>query len=203
METVPLPTTAYLLLGVLTFQPRSGYELKALLERSVRHFYWSPAQSQIYADLRRLVERGFVTVEDVAQTHRPDKRIYTITPSGREAVKHWLEYGKVEPDVYKSAFQLRLFFGYLLSRPRVLSLIDEQRRWLVRSILILEETAQDLERRMQGPPPAPHLLYPLLAAELKLASFRAELAWADQALTRLAHGPETAAGDETRREAGP
>jgi DNA-binding PadR family transcriptional regulator len=185
-ETAPLPTTAYILLGALTFQPRSGYELKALLDRSVRHFYWSPAQSQIYTDLRRLVERGLVTVEDVPQTHRPDKRIYTITPSGREVVQQWLEYGKVEPDVYKSAFQLRLFFGYLLSRPRLLSLIDEQRRWLVRSILILEEAAQELERRRQGPPPAEHFMFPLLEIELKLASFRAELAWADQALARLA-----------------
>ena len=74
-ETAPLPTTTYILLGALTFQPRSGYELKALLDRSVRHFYWSPAQSQIYADLRRLVERGLVTVQDVPQAHRPDKRL--------------------------------------------------------------------------------------------------------------------------------
>lgn len=182
MEAVNLPTTAYVLLGMLTFRPRSGYELKSVLDRSVRHFYWSPAQSQIYTDLRRLAEEGFVTIEDVKQRKRPDKRIYSITPRGREVVQDWLEYGKVESDVYKSAFQLRLFFGHLLSRTRLLSLVDEQRRWLARNVLILEEASQDLERRMQGPPPEPDLLFPLLEARLKLASFEAELKWADEAL---------------------
>jgi hypothetical protein len=105
--------------------------------------------------------------------------------------------------VYKSAFQLRLFFGHLLSRPRLLSLIDEQRRWLTRSILILEEGSQDLERRMHGPPPVPDLLFPLLETKLKLAGFTAELKWADETLVLLMRGTGGEAANAASREEDP
>ena len=40
-----LPTTSYILLGMLNAQERSGYDLKLLLDKQVHHVYWSPAKS--------------------------------------------------------------------------------------------------------------------------------------------------------------
>ena len=54
METVYLPTTSYVILGLLTLREMSGYDLKQLINKSITHFYWSPAKSQIYGELRRL-----------------------------------------------------------------------------------------------------------------------------------------------------
>ena len=67
-----LPTTSYILLGMLSAQERSGYDLKLLLDKQVHHVYWSPAKSQIYGELRRLEQAGLATMTEVEQTNRPD-----------------------------------------------------------------------------------------------------------------------------------
>ena len=54
--------TAYALLGLLSFDRElSGYDLKKWADSSLRFFYWSPATSQIYVELKRLEKLGFVT----------------------------------------------------------------------------------------------------------------------------------------------
>ena len=103
-----LPTTSYILLGMLSAQERSGYDLKLLLDKQVHHVYWSPAKSQIYGELRRLEQAGLTTMTEVEQTNRPDKRLYRITPAGREALQQWLANPDVEPDVFKSPLLLHL-----------------------------------------------------------------------------------------------
>src|SRR5437588_517702 len=109
METVRLSPTSYVILAMLTYREMSGYELKFVADKSIGHFYVSPAYSQIYPELRRLATYGLVTERAVTQELRPDKRVYGLTPAGRAVVQQWLAESKVEPDSYKSAFQLRLF----------------------------------------------------------------------------------------------
>ena len=57
-----LPATAWTVLGLLSFgTDLSGYDLKKWADNSLRFFYWSPAASQIYAELRRLERLGYAT----------------------------------------------------------------------------------------------------------------------------------------------
>ena len=50
-----LPATAWAVLGELSFgRELSGYDIKKWADASLRFFYWSPAISQIYRELRRL-----------------------------------------------------------------------------------------------------------------------------------------------------
>ena len=193
METTQLPALSYILLAMLTFREMSGYELKSVIEKSIGHFYLHPSYSQIYPELRRLASLGLLVVRHVAQENRPTKLLYSVTPAGQSAVQQWLAESKVELDSYKSPFQLRLFFGPLLSEERLLGLMGDQRRRLAQSIVILEERQHDLQTRMQGEKPEKELLFPLLVVELKLATFRTELAWTDQALERLAQWYRTEA----------
>src|SRR5215510_10739677 len=79
------PTTSYILLGMLSSKEMSGYDLKQQLDKSLYPCYDSPAKSQIYGELRRLTQQGWATATEVPQTHRPDKRVYRITPAGRAA----------------------------------------------------------------------------------------------------------------------
>ena len=185
METLQLPATSYVILAMLTFREMSGYDLKFMMDKSVSHFYASPSHSQIYAEIRRLESHGFITMHQVVQEQRPDKWICRLTPAGEQVARQWLAEAKVEADTYKSAFQLRLFFGHLLPQERLMSLVSNQRRWLTESILTLEEREQDLRNHLEGPNPTQELLFPLLIVELKLATFRAELGWADHAVDVL------------------
>ena len=68
-----LSTTSYAILGLLTFDTMSGYDVLKLVEQSIGHF-WSPAKSQVYSELRRLAGAGLATEEVVAQEPRPNKR---------------------------------------------------------------------------------------------------------------------------------
>jgi DNA-binding PadR family transcriptional regulator len=89
----------------------SGYDLKQFADQSIGHFYWSPAKSQIYTELRRLKEAELVTEEHIEQEARPNKRVYAITDSGRERLTEWVNASPFEQDVFKSTLMLRLFLG--------------------------------------------------------------------------------------------
>lgn len=83
-----LTTTSYALLGQIGLRSWTTYELAAEMRRNVRYF-WPRAESLIYAEVKRLADRGLVTAEKRARGKRSGT-VYTITPAGREALKAWL-----------------------------------------------------------------------------------------------------------------
>ena len=93
---------------MLTRGERSGYDLLKAIEGGVG-FFWTPAKSQLYALLPKLVERGLLKARRVEQEKRPDKTLYRITPAGRHALRDGLM--QASPAVDRNAFELRVFFG--------------------------------------------------------------------------------------------
>lgn len=80
--------TSFALLGLLGIQPWGAYELVAQARRSL-HYFWPRSEAHLYAELKRLVERGHAEAEVVHGLRRPHTR-YTITPAGRAALEDWL-----------------------------------------------------------------------------------------------------------------
>lgn len=76
------------MLGLLAREPLTGYELAGRMRERIG-FFWGARHSQIYPELARLEGRGLVTHRVVEQTERPDKKIYTSTEAGLEAVRVW------------------------------------------------------------------------------------------------------------------
>ena len=109
----------YAILGFLNYQPFSGYDLKKLFDTSVRHF-WPADQSQIYRTLARLTEQGFVELEVVEQTDRPDRKVYHITPPGRTALHQWLQ-GPAPVEEARSAPLIQVFFAGQLTDEEILA----------------------------------------------------------------------------------
>ena len=54
-----LSPTARVILGLLNFEPRTGYDIKRVTDRSTR-FFWGASYGQIYPELRRLEAAGLV-----------------------------------------------------------------------------------------------------------------------------------------------
>jgi len=79
----------YAILGFLNYKPMTGYDLKKMFDDSVRHF-WYADQSQIYRTLNRLHDQEWVSREVIEQDDRPDRKQYSITSQGREALRQWL-----------------------------------------------------------------------------------------------------------------
>jgi DNA-binding PadR family transcriptional regulator len=81
-------TTSFAILGLLSMQPWTAYDLVAQSKRSL-HWFWPRSEAHLYAELKRIVERGHAEAEIVDGLRRQRTR-YTITPQGRAALGDWL-----------------------------------------------------------------------------------------------------------------
>jgi DNA-binding PadR family transcriptional regulator len=161
-------------LGVLTRGEHSGYDLLKRIEGSVG-FFWTPAKSQLYALLPKLVERGLLTARRVEQDRRPDKTLYRITAAGRRALRDGLE--QPSPTVDRNAFELRVFFGDHMRPGAVRRMIEARRDTQAAHLAVLEEIERDLDPEKQ--------LYPYLTLLAGKENAKAAIRWAEQALELL------------------
>jgi DNA-binding PadR family transcriptional regulator len=76
------------ILACLTECPMTGYELAKTFDASIG-FFWKADHQQIYRELSRLRDRGHVQGREVVQSGKPNKLVYTLTPEGRAALRHW------------------------------------------------------------------------------------------------------------------
>jgi DNA-binding PadR family transcriptional regulator len=76
------------ILACLTEHPMTGYELAKTFDSSIG-FFWKTDHQQIYRELSRLRDRGYIQGREVVQTGKPNKLVYTLTPEGRTAFRHW------------------------------------------------------------------------------------------------------------------
>ncbi|HEX3266844.1 MAG TPA: PadR family transcriptional regulator [Gaiellaceae bacterium] len=84
----PLTTTSYAVLAVLSLREHSTYELTKQMRLSM-HYMWPRAESNMYAEPKRLVAAGLAEArrESTGQRRRT---VYSITDTGREALRGWL-----------------------------------------------------------------------------------------------------------------
>lgn len=128
------------ILGLLTFEPMSGYTLKTrYFDRSIAHF-WPADQAQIYRTLQSVERDGLASCDTVASDSRPDSRVYSITEAGRRALHDWLAQAQKIP-VQRDGILLQLYFGRLLSREQMLAVLEKQRS----NHLRLKDYFDDLE----------------------------------------------------------
>jgi DNA-binding PadR family transcriptional regulator len=142
-KSIKLSGTANAVLGLLSFGTElSGYDLKKWADHSLSLFFWSPASSQIYAELRRLEEPGYVTSREVPQDELRNKRVYRITEAGREQLTTWLETEEIGSPVLKHPVLMRVWLGHLIGSQRLREVIEEHRD---RTATRLEDLHRDLD----------------------------------------------------------
>ncbi|MFF4836173.1 PadR family transcriptional regulator [Streptomyces sp. NPDC001315] len=74
----------------------SGYDLAKGFEASVANF-WMATPQQIYRELERMAGEGLVAARVVQQERRPDKRLFSLTEAGLDAVRAFLAEGPAKP----------------------------------------------------------------------------------------------------------
>lgn len=119
-----LSPTAYVILGMVSREPRSGYEIKSLVDNTTR-FFWTASYGQIYPELRRLSEAGLVSGSD-APTGGRKRTVYEITADGEEELKAWL---RKPPETYELREEglLKLFFAGVLPREEAAQILRSMR----------------------------------------------------------------------------
>ena len=106
-----ISTLGFALLGLIAREPKSGYELARHLERPLGDL-WSAHLPQIYPELAKLQAAGLVKSREVAQKNRPDKKVYTLTRQGEEALAVWVAT-PVKPTPVRRELLLKTFSVWL------------------------------------------------------------------------------------------
>ena len=99
------------LLGFLNYNDMTGYELDKAFKQSL-NFFWRAQTSQIYRELNTMQKKGWLTSTKVLQEDKPNKKLYSITDLGREALSEWLSKNNGYEDIsVKSGFLVKMFFS--------------------------------------------------------------------------------------------
>jgi DNA-binding PadR family transcriptional regulator len=112
------------ILGFLSFNPLTGYDLKKTFDQSVQHF-WPAKQSQIYRTLANLNDEGLVEKEIIERENRLDMKVYHITDAGRDELHNWLSTPLPSQD-FREAFLIQIYFGNKLSDEEFVALVENE-----------------------------------------------------------------------------
>jgi PadR family transcriptional regulator, regulatory protein AphA len=136
-----LSPTARVILGLLAWRPRTGYEIKQVTDQSTR-FFWGASYGQIYPELRRLEAAGLVESREEPRGRVP-RRVYSLTKTGRSALDAWLEEADESYEVRDEGL-LKLFFGDLMPAEQRLDLVRRRQAWYEESAALFRRIGDEL-----------------------------------------------------------
>jgi PadR family transcriptional regulator AphA len=168
------------LLGLLEIEPMSGYDLGLSIRASVGHI-WNESYGQIYPNLKKLAAGGFVTSKTERQKGKPDRRVYFITPKGRERLAKWLAVPP-QPEIARNELLLKFFFGAQAGSDlliRFVELMVERERKVLAELTRMEREEIAQNQRYPGAP------YWKMAARFGQMELTAHLRWAKGTLAEL------------------
>ena len=170
----------YAILGILAEQDLHGYELKASFDDKVGEF-WSLNFGQIYSTLDRLEKEELVTHDREAQEKRPDRKIYRITPQGRESLAEWLAapVGKVR--ALRDEFFIKLVFMDKSDPAPILALIEKQKALYIKRMSQLTQRKLAVKKGVQDM----HALTTELLIDAGLFHAEADIRWLDLCASKI------------------
>lgn len=147
--------TKYALLGVLSLNPASGYDIKKFCDFSIAHF-WNENYGHIYPVLKRMEAEGLVIKKTERTSGRPERNVYSISEKGRRELHEWLQL-PVEQEPVRMEMMLKLFFSSAVPLANSLEkVIDYGRKHqeLLNRLLAAEEMllTEDFYKNQEGLP---------------------------------------------------
>ena len=174
-----LTATGRVILGMIGLGKQTGYDIKALVDRSTR-FFWAASYGQIYPELRRLEERGLVRGRPEPTGGRA-RTVYELTEAGRAALHGWLGSGAEPLYELRDEGMLKLFFSDSLPEQRIANIRamrERQERKLAQLRAIEPHAAEGAgEQRVSGP---------YLTLQLGISSTECFIEWCVATERRLA-----------------
>jgi DNA-binding PadR family transcriptional regulator len=147
-----LSSTAYVILGMVSREPRSGYEIKALVDDTTR-FFWAASYGQIYPELKRLSEAGLVEGSDVPRGERK-RTVYAITGDGRRALEDWLRQPPQTVEMREEGL-LKLFFAGVLPPEQAAETLRSMREYRLGIAARLRAMEPAAEEKLEQDEPFP------------------------------------------------
>ncbi len=142
-------TLKYAILGLIRRGPATGYDIAREFSDRALASFWHAKHSQIYPELKKLLEEGLITCETVIQREKMKKKVYTITPLGEADFRQWLSLDDPLDPTPKDVFRLRVYYSDALESRRYRELLESQQAQHRARLQVLEETNRSFS---QTPP---------------------------------------------------
>lgn len=176
-----LNRTSYAILGLLARGPKSGYEIKQVVEKTIRHF-WKESYGHIYPMLNRLMADGMVVRVTKEQGRTSARSRYAITSDGRLALEAWL-VAPLEPEGTRNELALRLYFGQYAPVAASRTLLQSHHTYHCELLARYKADLPELEAQAATGDTA--AVYELITLSLGIYISEARIAWCNDALQRL------------------
>ncbi|OYQ67034.1 PadR family transcriptional regulator [Pseudanabaena sp. SR411] len=105
-------TLSHAIATILLQSPHTGYDVGKEFDEKVS-CYWQATSQQIYRELAKMQEKGLVEVENVPQLNRPDKKLYSLTESGKQELMAWITEPS-EPTAIRESLLVKVRAGYIV-----------------------------------------------------------------------------------------
>jgi PadR family transcriptional regulator, regulatory protein AphA len=175
MSPTPLTPTGRVILGMIAFGRQTGYDIKQFVDQSTRHF-WAASYGQIYPELRRLEEQGFITGQSEPTGGRV-RTVYELTDAGKAALTDWLEPDANPMFEVRDEGMLKLFFSDIGTPEQRIANIRAMRELHERTLAKLCSLEPKAEGQMRTGPQ--------LTLELGIGLHRGIVEWCEAAERRL------------------
>jgi len=176
--------TRYVIMGLLSEQPLTGYQIKQLIDIRFR-FFWNESYGQIYPELKQMVDEGLIEALSLdKQVHQ--KQTYALTSAGLMAMKQWLVL-PVETETYRLEILVKMYFASLVDPQTMIHHIDDFKTQHQKELMILNMFRSELEKIADN-----HNHQDILSViSLGIKTNQAYLDWCDETKRRLEVNHET------------
>lgn len=118
-------TLKYAILGLINRESMTGYDIAKAFEDGLGNF-WSAGHSQIYPELKKLTDESLIDFDTVIQGEKMEKKLYTITAAGKEALIKWVMLDEPPEPTQKDVFRLKVYLSDALDDKRLLAHFHSQ-----------------------------------------------------------------------------
>ena len=178
-------STDFALLGLLSIEPMSGYDIRRNFQESL-NFFWNESYGQIYPALKRLLARNFITAVAGRQNGRRERRAYTITAKGRAHLRRWLAQPARKQPI-RDELLLKIFLGRLAPPGACVEHIRRLRREQEELLASYQEIKRRVGIERAG---HPHAQFWYLTLKHGIAMRRARIRWCEETLAALQESPQ-------------
>lgn len=173
--------TKLVILGLLTMQPLSGYDIKKFIEKSIDHF-WSESNGQLYPTLNKLVQENLISLDQKTKNGKKIIHLYSITDQGHSLLEEWLKGSTERKNIHRDEELLKLFFGMSTSKETSIELLQKRQKRVQEKLDHYKAIQEELQKRIDSP----KNLFALLTLKNGICHAQADLQWSIESINALA-----------------
>ena len=185
----------YGLLGFLSNQPNTGYELHKLYPEPTR-----PTIAYIYRTLANMAKEGLVEYTRVGQENRPDRKVYRITDTGTAELQRWLD-APLHFEIPRNTILVQVWFGSRIGRDKLTANIRSYRAEIK---TVMDKLSSRRQWSLAGPKKGlkrdNDAQYRAMVYQSVIAYLNNQIEWLDSILERIKQLPEKPSSIKTRKE---